>query len=75
MIKNYLTQLESRVQAIEKLLGPVAEYSEKDIKEVRDGITDFSAKLPKEVNRKCTSAYIKSIASRKISRSFRLSSI
>ena len=62
MLKTFLSQLESRVQAIEKLLGPISEYSEKEVREIRDGITDFSAKLPKDIGRKCNISVIQSTA-------------
>lgn len=58
MIKTFLSQLESRVQAIEKLIGPINEYSEKEVRDIRDGINDFSSKLPKDIGRKCINLYI-----------------
>ncbi len=53
MLKTYLCQLELRVQAIEKLIGPISEYSEGSIKDIREAITDFTAKIPKDVRTKC----------------------
>lgn len=75
MLKTFLSQLESRVQAIEKLLGPISEYSEKEVREIRDGITDFSAKLPKDIGRKCKKAINQLTALKRTSRSITQSSI
>lgn len=65
MIKEYLVKLELRIQAIQKILGNIAEFKESDIRDVRDGISDVISKLHKDNSRKCKIFPIQSSVSKK----------